>query len=66
MSTKSKLIVGTALGIATIAAAVDHTRYRVPAPVAVVEQGQPAFEVNPCSLDVSPCSLDSSISPCSL
>lgn len=66
MSTKNRIIVGTALGIATIAALVDHTRYRVPAPVASVEQAQPGFEVNPCSLDAAPAGLDANISPCSL
>ena len=71
MSTKNKLIVGTALGIAAIAAVVDHTRHSLPEPVAVTDSAQSLNNESPCGLDASPCSLDSpcglgDASPCSL
>ncbi|MGD8514925.1 MAG: hypothetical protein PVF52_04865 [Granulosicoccaceae bacterium] len=67
---KNKLIVGTALGIAAIAATVDHTRHRLPEPVAEAESSITYSDESPCGLDVSPCGLESpcglDASPCSL
>ena len=69
MANRSRLIMGTALGLATIAVAIDHTRHRLPEPQAVEKNVQNKADVgnddSPCSLDASPCSLDNS-SPCSL
>lgn len=65
----SKLIVGSALGIAAIAVAIDHTRHQVPAPVAqeqtdsdiiiIEEDGTPCGlgAATPCGLGAAPCSL---------
>lgn len=73
MKVKSRWIMGTALSVAAIAVAVDHTRHR--APEIVLEEGVSVDDYSagespcglggsPCALDQSPCSLDSS--PCSL
>ena len=64
----TRMIMGTALGLATIAVAIDHTRHRLPEPQVMeqqVEENAVIIEDSPCSLEASPCSLDSS-SPCSL
>jgi hypothetical protein len=73
------LIMGSAIGLAAIAVAIDHTRHRLPeAQPGAAEQQQaqgeesqiiileesPCGLTSPCSLDASPCSLDTS--PCSL
>ena len=73
---------GSAIGAAAIAVAVDHTRHRLPvaAPHAgsqVAEDGAPVVIIvddeteSPCGLDVAPCSLNDSpcglgVAPCSL
>jgi len=62
----NRLIMGSAIGLAAIAVAIDHTRHRLPdaeSPKTSVEQSD-SSEESPCSLDESPCSLDES--PCSL
>ncbi len=65
-------IMGSAVTLAAIAAAIDHTRHRLPEPTVfrpselradVGEAG--AFDENPCTLDSSPCTLDEE-SPCTL
>ena len=79
---KHRWIMGSALGAAAIAVAIDHTRHRLPQPVAVDARetaGEESAAVviveeegeAPCGLDASPCSLDDSpcsmdVSPCSL
>lgn len=75
MKNRNKLIMGSVLGLATIAVAIDHTRHRLPDPVSV-SQGQTGMsddsEESPCGLDAgsSPCSMsddeDSNSSPCGL
>ncbi len=71
---RNRWIMGTFVGTAAIAVAIDHTRHRLPEPataqhgesapgqaaVVIVEGGAEA----PCGLDVSPCSLDDT--PCAL
>lgn len=56
---------GTAVSVAAIAAAIDHTKHRLPTPeiedAIIIQQDD---DQSPCSLDVSPCGLDAS--PCSL
>jgi len=56
----NRWIMGTAVGVAAIAAAIDHTRHSLPAPQAsdmiVIEDD--TDDASPCSLDTSPCSLD--------
>lgn len=73
MKVKSRWIMGTALSVAAIAVAIDHTRHRVPEIVleegVIIDDystdGSPcSLGTSPCALDQSPCSLDSS--PCSL
>jgi len=55
----NRWIMGTAVGVAAIAAAVDHTRHSLPTPqandIVVIEDDS---DDSPCSLDTSPCSLD--------
>jgi len=55
----NRWIMGTAVGIVAIAAAIDHTRHALPTPQPndIVVIDDEASE-SPCSLDVSPCSLD--------
>lgn len=62
---------GSAIGLAAIAMAIDHTQHRLPEPAQdmssyIIEEGASpcSLEQSPCSLDESPCSLSSS--PCSL
>jgi len=63
---------GTFVGAAAIAVAIDHTRHRLPEPAQRAEQTQGQNTVvivdedneTPCGLDAAPCSLDDN--PCSL
>jgi hypothetical protein len=70
MSKTNHIIMGSALGLAAIAIALDHTHHTLPAPVNVesnyvIEEGNPcSLDSAPCALTENPCSLDSS--PCSL
>lgn len=70
MKNRNRLIVGSAIGLATIAVAIDHTRHQLPEPVRsegmikssdyiVIEEGESsdAEGASPCSLNISPCSL---------
>lgn len=55
----AKIIMGTSIGIAAVAAAIDHTRHPLPEPSKAVqgaEDGQ--ADESPCGLD-NPCGLDS-------
>ena len=67
----SQIIMGSTLGLAAIAAAIDHTRHPVPDPVETQQQNNET-KIAPCSLEGSPCSLDAApcglggASPCSL
>ena len=68
---KSKLIIGSTIGLAAIAVAVDHTKHRLPEP-APVQQGiiilndNNSSDASPCSLgDTAPCGLGDS-TPCGL
>lgn len=75
MRNPQKIIVTTALGIAAIAVAIDHTRHRLPTPIQdpsvtisndTINDLEPPDENNaesPCSLG-NPCALN--ISPCAL
>ena len=61
MKNRNRLIMGSALGLATIAIAIDHTRHRLPEPVAQ-EQAEMMDES-----EESPCSMsDTESSPCGL
>ena len=55
----NRWIMGTAVGVAAIAATIDHTRHSLPIPqqsdIVILDDESDA---SPCSLDVSPCSLD--------
>lgn len=68
MSKKNKIIMGSALGIAALAIAIDHTRHRVPdaepAPQGAVIIEEEDGSSSPCSMSESPCSM--SESPCSM
>lgn len=58
----NRLIMGTAIGLATIAVAIDHTRHKLPEPVDNVSTEYYDSASSPCSME-SPCAMDS---PCSL
>jgi hypothetical protein len=67
----SRWVMGTAIGLATIAVAIDHTRHKVPEaqPPAYNQEQETGVGESPCSLTspcalTSPCSLNSS--PCSM
>ena len=74
----SRLIMGSALGLATIAVAIDHTRHRLPEPqvmeqqldenaVIILDEGASDQAASPCSLEggASPCGLGGE-TPCGL
>ena len=68
MKKSNRLIVGTALGLAAIAIAIDHTQHRIPDPVPVSqEEMDMSEEESPCGMGMeSPCSMDSDSSPCGM
>jgi len=73
MKKSNRLIVGTALGLAAIAVAIDHTQHRLPDPIAAEqEQSDMTEDESPCGMaaeESSPCSMDSDdsdSSPCGL
>lgn len=64
MKNRNRLIVGSALGLAAIAVAIDHTRHRLPEPEPVsITQEQPDMSYGN---DESPCGMDTNSSPCSM
>ena len=74
----SQMIIGSAMSVAAIAVAIDHTRHSVPEPVARVQDDssmEPSSgSESPCGLGASPCGfggespcgLGANVSPCSL
>lgn len=78
MKKTNRLVMGTALGLATIAVAIDHTRHKVPdaEPAGyqkledVTDDGESPCGMGtsaPCSMDSAPCSMDSTdSSPCGM
>ncbi len=69
MKKTNRLIVGSALGLAAIAIAIDHTQHRLPDPIPAEQMREDmSEEESPCGLSsASPCSMDSeSSSPCSM
>ena len=76
MKNRNRFIMGSAIGLAALAAAIDHTRHRLPEPAKVSqpyydeEEDSPCSMDSPCAFDESPCSMDSPCamddSPCSL
>ncbi len=65
---KNKIILGSALSIAAIAVAIDHTKHKVPEPqgieqnIIIVDDDD---DDTPCGLDGTPCGLDDE-APCGL
>ena len=61
MKKTNRLIVGTALSLAAIAVAIDHTQHRLPDPIPSEQmQSDESEEESPCSMDSddsSPCGL---------
>jgi len=71
MKKTNRLIVGTALGVAAIAVAIDHTQHKLPDPVPVTQDEMDmSEEESPCGMGGmgmdSPCSMDSDSSPCGM
>ncbi len=64
MKHRSRWVMGSAIGLATIAVAIDHTRHKVPEaqPPAYTQEQEHGVSESPCSL-TNPCALTS---PCSL
>lgn len=69
------LIMGSAIGLASILVAIDYTRHPLPEPEPMVQQDQSIVPCGldtpcglggdtPCGLDAAPCGLDGA--PCSL
>ncbi|HEB58861.1 MAG TPA: hypothetical protein ENJ01_06560 [Gammaproteobacteria bacterium] len=63
MKISNRFIMGSALSIAAIGIAIDHTRHRLPEVETPAAQAEDVY-ASPCSLEDSPCSLGES--PCSL
>lgn len=64
-SRRNRWIMGSAIGLAALATAIDHTRH--PVPQAVVKQTsnqEPTQEAAPCGLGGD--SQEETVSPCSL
>ena len=61
MKNTNKLIAGSALGLAAVLVAIDHTYHHVPDPIpAVQEQQSYSDDESPCGMgseDESPCGL---------
>lgn len=77
MKNRNRLIMGTAIGLAVIATAIDHTRHHVPPARVNAEQSNITIEgednTSPCAMtseeNSSPCAMttdNSATSPCSL
>ena len=68
MKKTNRLIVGTALGIAAIAVAIDHTQHKLPDPVPYTQDElDMSDDESPCGLSMdSPCSMDNDSSPCGM
>ncbi len=68
---KNKIILGSALSIAAIAVAIDHTKHKVPDPqqteqsVIIVDDSEDDEDETPCGMDGTPCGLDDE-TPCGL
>lgn len=61
----NRWIMGSAVGLAAIISAIDHTRYKVPEPDEsdiIVVQDEEEDEISPCGPSASPCGPD--VSPC--
>ncbi|MEJ2142892.1 MAG: hypothetical protein P8Y24_11160 [Gammaproteobacteria bacterium] len=63
MGNRNKWIMGSAIGLATIAVAIDHTKHTLPE---AAENYEIIIEGDSDSGSSSPCSLDNNSSPCSL
>lgn len=68
MNKKNRIIVGSALSLAAIAVAIDHTHHRLPEAVpATVEQSEMSEDESPCGMGSEVMdSDDSDSSPCGL
>jgi len=73
MKNPNRLIMGAAITLAAIAAAIDHTKHRLPTPVEATEQSNIVIEgeeeSSPCSMNIDNGNTDSeteSSSPCGL
>lgn len=65
---KSKIIMGSAVGLATIAIAIDHTKHQLPTPqesdqYIIMQDGDNS---SPCGMDSSPCGMGEGESPCGM
>ena len=67
MKHRNKIIMGSAIGLAAIAVAIDHTRNHVPdaayGDIEIIGEQSKANGHSAGSLDVAPCSIEN---PCSM
>ena len=65
---KNKLILGSAMGLAAIAIAIDHTKHRLPTPQESDQYIilQDSENSSPCGMDVSPCGMGEDETPCGM
>lgn len=71
---QSRIILASAIGLAALAVAIDHTRHSLPEAEpqqynntdSVYDEESPCSLDAPCSMDDNPCSLDDSAAPCGL
>lgn len=66
MKHRNKWIMGSAIGLAAIAVAVDHTRHRLPEPAAEMDVMETSQVESPCGLGVAPCGMTVEETPCGL
>jgi hypothetical protein len=67
MKHRNKIIMASALSLAAIAVAIDHTKHHVPdaayGDIEIIGEESKAGGGAPCSLDAAPCSIEN---PCSM
>jgi hypothetical protein len=62
---RNRWVMGSAIGLAALAVAIDHTRHPLPQPESPAASATAQVaEDTPCGLTVAPCALDDS--PCGL
>lgn len=69
MKMSNRLIVGTAIGLAVIAVAIDHTKHRLPDAEAEEQMEMMESDESPCSMssDIDEADyMDSDSSPCGM
>ncbi len=66
MKNRNRFIMGTAIGLATVLTAIDHTKHKLPVAQVSEQSGQQSNIIIEGEEDSSPCSLGEESSPCGL